>query len=448
MAVGPLQVDPSWEVLEGLPPAPAVQPPAHIPPSSGSKPPVPGAAKTRKRLPIWLFAILGLVLVSGILVVLSEYGVLSLGVEQLWGLSNRADQALSVAASTLTNNSNYRVTGKVIVDNLVSSAASGSAPSQLTLEFVQNRSGGVSRTTGNATFHPTAGQEQLLGTLLAPAAPVPFEMIEQNNDLYIRIQQVDGDSQWTKLSAADLTDLGFQSGAGWPTLIQGIAKSLGKGSRLAKQQVENVSTKGYQTQISTSALSASFMKTSVGQADTLDAKAQLGIKDKRPYSVVLAGPIATGTLNANLNATINFSSFGQIEAIVPPTADHVIVRSAASFLSEHGLLKADSVIGRDVQRKADLRTIAVALVEYAASQKPFGYPKVDGTVHLDKASDIAQALAPFLPKLPTDPLAADRYYGYQSDGTSFSLTASLENSGDPAGKHSGSLVLYQVSSQP
>lgn len=474
MAVGPLHIDPSWEKLEDASAAPAAVPtsqsgtpaspvaktppvpltgtpvPPHVtatpqrPQGQSIKPPT---LRTPRKLPVWLFAVSGLVVVGGVLIILSEYGTLSLGIEQLWGLSNRAGQALTVAASTLGASTNYRVTGKVTIDHLLPVDGTASGDSSLAIEFVQDRATGSSKTTGNVTFHPATGQEQLFGPLLSGAVPVAFQLVQVGQDAYVHIDTVDAANQWEKFSASDANYLSLKP-ASWSTVVQGVAQSLAKGNRLPKQRIENVTTKGYHTQVSAASLGGLLSSTTLGASDQLDVKAQVGVGDKRPYQLTLDGPVSTKTLRGTLAATFNMSSFGSIETVVPPTADQVKVQSVPLFLSQHGLVKAESVVGRDVQRKADLRDIAVALVEYAATQHPFQYPKVDGVIHLDKDSAVAKAIAPYLPTLPSDPLASDRYYGYSSDGTRFELTASLENTGDASAKQVGTLAIYSVASQP
>ncbi len=419
--------------------------PPPLPDLAQAAAPLPRAAR-RFRFPVWGYAVVGVVALGGILVALSEYGALSLGIEQWWGLSNRAERALPVAAATIGKLNNYQVTGKVSLDGLGTTTGASPAGSSLLIEFIEHRAGTYAHTTGNVTFHPAAGQEQLLGPLLAGGAPVPFDVIASDAELFIHVGQ-DPEGTYERFLPSDVTYVGLKQ-AGWPALIEGLAESLTKGKRLPKLRLENVTTKGYRTDVAASALLGRFSMATAGGTANLAATSQLGIGDKRPYRLTATGPIATSTLQANLTATLDFGSFGGQEAVVPPTADKVKSQSVPLFLSQHGLLPADSPVGRDVARKADLDTIAVALVEYASSQFPFKYPTTDGTVRLDKDGTVAAALAPFLAALPTDPLAGDRYYGYASNGATFTLTAALENTGDPSGKAAGSVWVYSVSSRP
>lgn len=402
--------------------------------------------RLRFHIPVGVYIAAGIVVLAGILVGLSEYGALALGVEQLWGLSNRAEQALAIGAQTLAGTSNYRVTSRIIVDDIIPVAGATAEPSQLMIEFVQDRADTISAVTGNVVFHGAPGQEELFGTALAGGAPVPFELIQSNNDLYLRMPDSDPADQWQKLSFTQLSDLGIK-GNGWSALVSALTQSLTKGKRLPKAQLENVSTKGYETSIAANAVVAPFSTTVVGNEQVLVAKTQIGTGDKRPYQLTLDGPVATSSFRGTIHATANFASFGQVTGLSVPPADKVKATSPLLFMSEHGLLKADSIIGRDVQRKADLRAIAVALVEYAAAQRPFAYPQTQGVVKLDPGSEIANLLQPYLATIPTDPLAGTRYYGYRSSGSGFELTASLENTADAAATVEGSLALYRVKSQ-
>lgn len=97
----------------------------------------------------------------------------------------------------------------------------------------------------------------------------------------------------------------------------------------------------------------------------------------------------------------------------------------------------------DTQRKNDLQQIKAALEKYFEdSQK---YPVAKVLENSSKTtSTIYQALAPnYLETMPTDPASPSKYYGYQSaDGTSFELSAVLDNPDDTEGVKRGNLMLY------
>lgn len=85
---------------------------------------------------------------------------------------------------------------------------------------------------------------------------------------------------------------------------------------------------------------------------------------------------------------------------------------------------------RDAQRKTDLNVIAVGLEAYKKSQG--AYPVgTDITV----LYPLQKTTPPYIEAVPNDPLTQDENsaalrYGYTSDGTSFTLTAILENKQD------------------
>lgn len=97
----------------------------------------------------------------------------------------------------------------------------------------------------------------------------------------------------------------------------------------------------------------------------------------------------------------------------------------------------------DSARKADLANLKTALLTYYNDKQSYPVSPV-----LAKASDpngILKVLVPtYIVQLPIDPLSPNSYYGYKSDGKSFTLSASLEDQADPSGVPVGNLYLYQV----
>lgn len=98
----------------------------------------------------------------------------------------------------------------------------------------------------------------------------------------------------------------------------------------------------------------------------------------------------------------------------------------------------------DTQRKADLTQIKDALKNYFQANQ--SYPEA-ATVQktLDQNSVLVGALVPtYIDKLPVDPLSPTYYYGYTSDGKTFSLTAVLEDKTDASGIKVGDILIYKV----
>jgi hypothetical protein len=98
----------------------------------------------------------------------------------------------------------------------------------------------------------------------------------------------------------------------------------------------------------------------------------------------------------------------------------------------------------DATRKGDLARIQLALKNYYADNAK--YPESAVVVKTsDPQSVLALALVTtYIPALPDDPLAPKYYYGYKSDGRSFTLTCVLEDQTDASGVISGNLNIYTV----
>lgn len=115
-----------------------------------------------------------------------------------------------------------------------------------------------------------------------------------------------------------------------------------------------------------------------------------------------------------------------------PTPDLIVSESPSPVLSD------------DATRKKDLATLQLALKKYYADAG--SYPASPTAVKTsDATSVLAQALVPsYLPSLPDDPGAPTRYYNYTSSGTSFSLSAALDDKTDPSGVLSGNFNIYTL----
>lgn len=97
---------------------------------------------------------------------------------------------------------------------------------------------------------------------------------------------------------------------------------------------------------------------------------------------------------------------------------------------------------KDAQRTKDLQTIAAALGEY---KNNFGlYPISRDLLKSTTAGNaLESALTPeYLEKLPVDPDGSKYYYGYRSDGFSYTLTSILED-GSVEGAKRGANIYYQ-----
>lgn len=109
------------------------------------------------------------------------------------------------------------------------------------------------------------------------------------------------------------------------------------------------------------------------------------------------------------------------------------------------LASSDTIVTGDNKRKADLATIAKALEKYYSSNN--SYPKVSGVEKIYSSGVLYSALVPkYLETMPLDPNNPNNYYGYESDGESYSLSSVLEDLTDKTGTQVGKNYLYILSS--
>ncbi len=94
---------------------------------------------------------------------------------------------------------------------------------------------------------------------------------------------------------------------------------------------------------------------------------------------------------------------------------------------------------RDTKRKTDITTVRKGLEEYYVSNN--AYPvSASATVISSALADLSTGAAPILKNIPADPKNTSPFqYLYTSDGTTYTLTACLENDQDN-GANVGSAV--------
>jgi len=100
-------------------------------------------------------------------------------------------------------------------------------------------------------------------------------------------------------------------------------------------------------------------------------------------------------------------------------------------------------VSNDQVRKQDMQTIQQALLNlYAAENK---YPVSAETIFLTGTSNVvAKALVNYLPTVPVDPDPQKNYAYKSADGTTFALTAVLDDTSDPVGILENGLYLMKV----
>lgn len=139
--------------------------------------------------------------------------------------------------------------------------------------------------------------------------------------------------------------------------------------------------------------------------------------------------------------------FGGGKSTPTPTtsASSVISPAISPIVSPQASSSAEITSNiNDETRKKDLANIKSALKKYYNDHSE--YPKTTGVIKTsDKSTAFFQALYPqYITSLIDDPLSPQYYYGYQSDGQTFELTAVLEDKSDPSGVLTGPYNLYKL----
>lgn len=101
----------------------------------------------------------------------------------------------------------------------------------------------------------------------------------------------------------------------------------------------------------------------------------------------------------------------------------------------------------DQKRKDDLALIQAALEQRYKETKdyPVSANFAEGRTS-SRSTPLQVLVGRYMNRndLPTDPKEPDRWYGYKSDGKTYTLSAQLEDTGDPEGTYADSLYLYTL----
>jgi hypothetical protein len=184
---------------------------------------------------------------------------------------------------------------------------------------------------------------------------------------------------------------------------------------------------------------------------SLEIEYWVGAKDHLVYQMKIKAIPTSKSAISRLDITLNFSDYGSDDSgfILPATSteadlsvDTTDGRSTSSSTSSETTSKT-----RDIKRKSDLANIAKALESYQVNTGR--YPVSPGSEKISTfAGTLYNSLIPsYINLLPLDPLDPTYYYGYESNGTSYALSAVLENATDSDGRKIGSKNIYFLRSQ-
>lgn len=184
--------------------------------------------------------------------------------------------------------------------------------------------------------------------------------------------------------------------------------------------------------------------------NTITGEIDIGKKDQLIYylNLVITPSISSAITRIDIETAI--SDYGVQEVLsIPTTASKIEDGTAVDEIEAVEPLTTPGIstglLERDAQRKTDLKTIEAALKKYYNDF--LSYPSSNG-IEIETrigGNSLAKALVPkYLGELPVDPMSDKYYYGYESNGTTYKLTALLGNNQDPSGTKVGDKNFYII----
>jgi len=180
---------------------------------------------------------------------------------------------------------------------------------------------------------------------------------------------------------------------------------------------------------------------------SLEVEYWIGAKDHLVYQMKIKAIPTSKSAISRLDIVLNFSDYGSGDSgfILPATSTtaNLGANTTDGQPTTADLTTSES---RDTKRKSDLANIAKALDSYQTNTGQ--YPISANEKISSSAGTLYKSLVPnYITLLPIDPLDPTYYYGYDSDGRSYTLSAVLEDTNDSDGRKIGNKNIYFLKSQ-
>ena len=202
--------------------------------------------------------------------------------------------------------------------------------------------------------------------------------------------------------------------------------------------------------------SLDFLGIEKDSVQKIEGNIWIGVADHYLHKVDLKIIPSISSSISQMSITLEMYDYGIENSIqIPALADKIIANitvdpnatatSTTTTTTTPSVASAVTMEERDQTRKADLQSIKVALEKYKIANGKF--PIANTMIHLDTKDNVVQKalVAEFIASLPTDPKAGEGwYYGYQSSGSKFTLSARLENPADKQVTKVGDIYLHWV----
>ena len=211
--------------------------------------------------------------------------------------------------------------------------------------------------------------------------------------------------------------------------------------------------------------------------DSINGDVWIGIRDHLIKKVSLEITPSVASSVTKLNVELNFSEYGADNSITEPTLDNVVkistpantssasgnssTETATDNASGDGLVddttthsatstptptvNSSARTANDIRRNSDLESLKSALLQYKA--KNGRYPISNNYLNIGKSGNVLEKalVTKYISSLPSDPNAASGWwYGYKSDGTTFTLSARFENIYDAEVTNVNGIYLHYI----
>lgn len=237
------------------------------------------------------------------------------------------------------------------------------------------------------------------------------------------------------------------------------------GRRTGNEKISNI--RCYKYKIDNLEIGDAFEQIGIPQesVNSISGNVWIGIKDHLIHKVSLEIIPSIASSLTRIQIELNFLEYDVSNEIIVPSLSDVIKADKAQ--SQEDIAETDSNdgsaqinnddtdqnivadstqrIANDAKRHQDLENIKTALQSYKAVNGR--YPKSENFININSISNVVkQAIVPnYITSMPTDPKSSESWwYGYKSDGYSFTLSARFENINDKEVTKFGNVYLHYV----
>ncbi|TSC93712.1 MAG: hypothetical protein Athens101428_561 [Candidatus Berkelbacteria bacterium Athens1014_28] len=476
--------------------APAKSPQPTIKPTSATNQALTKKPSGKNKLRIVIFStVAALLTLFFVGIFLTEEGILSIGLEKIYGLIHLetlwgglpANPAVAFVKSTEKTKSekNFDLTGSAILtlnrgvkSDIISPILSATA---LPISFFadENLAEKIPAIlTATETSASNSANKTTLGTVEEVKAEITAGFSADTSGAEVKLSSKKNQNSFVNLTynnshlyLKSSSDIVYNSNAGDSWIKYDLNSYKGEniaadflgsnfstsdfsmtGSRVGSEKIDGIRCYHYSSEVVVGN-SLSAFGISSNSVENAEVEFWVGIKDHRLHQIKLTIVTNNSSAISRVETILKLNNFASATNTYPIPADFVAASSSAQSTSSTSSSSStnsstgqssETTAGRDSQRKSDLARIAAALDRYFLIYD--SYPKTDSIEKTgNETSKIYIALVPnYLTEMPLDPTPQKYYYGYESDGSSYRLSAVLENTSDSEGKKVGSYFLYYL----